>query len=67
MKIFKEIVQGIVALLMIVCVFAGLFLMLCECEDMKKQVMVLFIGFGLFLLGVTPGLIVGLKEWRVNR
>ena len=62
MRVLKEIGQRIMALLMVACVFTGIILMMCECEDAKKQTVVLFVGFGLFLLGIAPGLIIGWRE-----
>ena len=62
-QMMKEIAQRIVALLMFACVMGGLILMMCECEDMKKQTMVLFGGLGLFLLGVLPRLFIAGKDY----
>jgi len=62
MRILKEIGQRLIAALMIMCIFSGIVLMMCECADWKKQETVLLIGFGLFLIGTLPGIIISRRE-----
>lgn len=66
MRIVKEIGQKLIAALMVVCVFSGIILMMCESTDAKRQTTVTLIGFGLFILGMLPGMIIAWKGRYVN-
>lgn len=42
----------------------GMVLMMCESPDMKSQIIVVLVGFGLFLIGTIPSIIKGAREIR---
>lgn len=62
--------ERLITVIMIICVMSGVILMMCESPDWETQRMTLFGGFGLFCLGVIPGVIISAintrKEKRVN-
>lgn len=59
----SNLLQAFLAGLMLLCVFCGLILMLCESEDMHTQIRTLFGGLCLFLIGILPGIFISAKEW----
>lgn len=58
----REIGQRILAVLMMVCIFSGIILMMCESEDWVTQQRTLFGGMALFIIGAAPGLIVSIMN-----
>lgn len=58
----SNLLQAFLAGLMLLCVFCGLILMLCESEDMHTQMHTLFGGLALFLIGVIPGIFISARE-----
>ena len=63
MKI-REFGQRVLAVIMMLCIITGIILMMCESEDWNTQKWTQLGGFGLFLIGVAPGVIVALNERR---
>ena len=63
----RDICKKFLAGLMMACIICGLILMMCESDDWNTQRLTLFGGLILFLLGMTPGLIVSLRDWRRER
>ena len=59
-----EVLERLIAVLMIVCVVSGIILMMCESNDTHTQYMTLFGGFGLFIMGALPGIIISAIETR---
>lgn len=60
--IVKVWLERLLAALMMICIASGIILMMCESENAQTQYKTLFIGFGLFLIGVVPGMIIGWRE-----
>lgn len=50
--------QAIAAGLMMLCIFCGILLMMCESADSHTQMGTLFGGFVLFILGAIPALLI---------
>lgn len=50
----REIGQKILMCFLVLCIFCGILLMMCESEDWNTQKWTLLGGFGLFLLGAIP-------------
>lgn len=55
MKYIFSFIRFILALI-------GIVLMMCESPDMRSQIVVMLVGFGLFFVGVIPSIIKGAKE-----
>lgn len=62
----RKIAEKVLAVLMMVCIFSGIILMMCESEDWVTQQRTLFGGMALFIIGVAPGLIVSIMNRGEN-
>lgn len=62
----REVLQKVFAGFMIVCIIAGIILMMCESEDWHTQIKTLLSGFGLFLVGAVPSVIISIREGRFH-
>ena len=57
-RAIKAIMERLMIVFMMICVFSGIILMMCESPDWETQRMTLLGGFGLFLLGLAPAAII---------
>ena len=60
----REFGEKVLAVLMMLCIICGIILMMCESEDWNTQRLTLFGGLALFLIGMTPGAVIALRDWR---
>lgn len=59
--------ERLIAVIMMVCITSGIILMMCESDNTQMQYTSLFGGFGLFVLGTLPGVIISAIERRKER
>ena len=65
MKI-KEIGARVLSGMLLLCIACGILLMMCESEDWNTQLWTLCGGFGLFLIGAIPSIIISTRRGRFN-
>lgn len=62
------LLEGLIAVVMILCVLSGIILMMCETDDPQAQYTSMIFGFGLFIMGVLPGAIISaITTWKEKR
>ena len=66
-RAIKEVMERLMAVMMMICVISGIILMMCESPDWETQRMTLLGGFGLFLLGLAPAAIIAALNTRKER
>ena len=63
---FNKFISAVAAILMMLCIVGGILLMMCENTDWDMQRASLLGGFGLFLLGAVPALIISRRGERTH-
>ena len=63
---FNKVLSGIAGVLMMLCIMGGILLMMCESSDWNTQLTTMLCGFGLFLLGAIPGIVISARGERVH-
>ena len=61
-----EIGTRVLAGLLFLCIVCGIILLMCESEDWNTQRLTLLGGFGLFMIGAIPSLIISSKGRRFH-
>ena len=56
-----KVLQAVFAGFLILCVFGGLVLMMCESDDWNTQRLTLLGGLALFLIGTLPGILISIR------
>ena len=57
----SKALQAVFVGFLIICVFVGLVLMMCESADWNTQCSTLFGGLALFLIGTIPGILISVR------